>query len=63
MLGVQAALLSIILFVTGCEMAAPGVTASTIRAAAEITLTVREGTYTRLCERVRIEGGTCPSGQ
>lgn len=59
MLGVQAALLTVILFITGCEMAAPGVTASTIKAAAEITLTVREGTYTHLCERVRLQGGTC----
>ena len=61
MLGVQAALLSAILFVTGCEMAAPGVTASAIKEAAELTLSVREGTYTRLCERVQLEGGTCPS--
>lgn len=61
MLGVQAALMSVILFVTGCEMAAPGVTASTIKAAAEITLSVKEGTYTRLCERVQLAGGTCPS--
>lgn len=61
MLGVQAALLSVILFITGCEMAAPGVTASTIKAAAQITLSVQEGTYSRLCDRVRLEGGTCPS--
>ncbi len=61
MLGVQASILTLILFVTGCELAAPGVTSSTIRAAAEITLTIREGTYTRLCERVQVEGGVCPS--
>lgn len=61
MLGVQAALLTLILFVTGCELAAPGVAASTIKAAAEVTLSIREGTYARLCERVQLEGGSCPS--
>lgn len=59
MLGVQAAILTVILFVTGCELAAPGVTASVVRATAEITLSVRENTYTRLCQRVELRGGSC----
>lgn len=61
MLGVQAAILTFILFLTGCELAAPGVTASAIRATAEVTMSVRENTYTRLCQRVQLAGETCPS--
>lgn len=59
MLGVQVSILCLILFVTGCETAAPGCVRSTLTAAAQVTASARERTYARLCERVRLSGRPC----
>lgn len=61
MLGVQVSILSVILFVTGCETAAPGCLRSVMTAAAQVTASAREQTYVRLCDRVRLSGGACPA--
>lgn len=61
MLGVQILLLIVICFLVGMELSAPGSVASMIRATAQVTLSVRDGTAATLCAHLEARGALCPA--
>lgn len=61
MLGVQILLLIVICFLVGMELSAPGSVASMIRATAQVTLSVRDGTAATLCAHLEARGVPCPA--
>lgn len=61
MLGVQILLLIVICFLVGMELSAPGSVPAMIRATAQVTLSVRDGTAATLCAHLEARGVLCPA--